>query len=85
MNPVKKRYQKKKICKFCTDKIDIDYKDVRLLRQYSITDRGRVSFITERGKIVPRRMTGACAKHQRQLSKAIKTARILALLPFTMQ
>jgi small subunit ribosomal protein S18 len=84
-NTVKKRYQKKKVCKFCADKIDIDYKDVRLLKQYNITEKGRVNFITERGKIVPRRMTGACAKHQRQLSKAIKTARVLALLPFTMQ
>ncbi|MDR2401720.1 MAG: hypothetical protein LBD73_08740, partial [Deferribacteraceae bacterium] len=54
-NPVKRRNYKKKVCKFCVDKTDIDYKDVRLLRQYSITERGKVSFITERGKIVPRR------------------------------
>jgi small subunit ribosomal protein S18 len=73
----KKRYQqrKPKVCDFCTDKIDIDYKDVRRLER----------FITDRGKIKPRRMTGTCAKHQRHLSQAIKTARILALLPFTMR
>lgn len=71
---VRKRFQKKKICRFCTDKIDIDYKDARLLR----------NFITERGKIMPRRMTGTCAKHQRALAAAIKTARIIALIPFTL-
>lgn len=70
----RKRFQKKKVCRFCTDKIDIDYKDAKLLRQ----------FITERGKIMPRRMTGTCARHQRHLASAIKTARLLALVPFSL-
>ena len=70
----KKRFQKKKVCRFCVDKIDIDYKDAKLLRQ----------FITERGKIMPRRLTGTCAKHQRNLAAAVKTARIIALVPFTL-
>ncbi len=64
----------KKVCRFCVDKIDIDYKDAKLLRQ----------FITERGKIMPRRLTGTCAKHQRNLAAAVKTARIIALVPFTL-
>ena len=65
---------RKKQCRFCKDKsLVIDYKNVELLSQ----------FITERGKIMPRRMTGNCAKHQRRLATAIKRARILALLPFT--
>jgi len=65
---------KRKACNFCVDKIDnIDYKDVGRLRK----------FITERGKILPRRITGNCSKHQRELTRAIKRARILALLPFT--
>ena len=64
---------KKKVCVFCVDKItEIDYKDVAKLRKY----------ITEKGKILPRRMTGVCAKHQRELSNAIKQARQAALLPF---
>lgn len=71
---IKKRFQKKKVCRFCADKIDIDYKDAKLLRQ----------FITERGKIMPRRMTGTCAKHQRHLATAVKSARVIALLPFSM-
>lgn len=71
---VKKRFQKKKVCRFCVDKIDIDYKDAKLLR----------NFITERGKIMPRRLTGTCAKHQRALAAAIKTARIIAIIPFTL-
>ncbi len=74
MAVIKKRFQKKKVCSFCVDKIDIDYKDAKLLRQ----------FITERGKIMPRRLTGTCAKHQRNLAAAIKTARIIALVPFTL-
>lgn len=74
MAVIKKRFQKKKVCRFCVDKIDIDYKDAKLLRQ----------FITERGKIMPRRLTGTCAKHQRNLSAAVKTARIIALVPFTL-
>ena len=64
---------KPKICTFCADKIPIDYKDIVLLRR----------FVSERGKIEPRRRTGVCAKHQRKLSLAIKRARFLALLPYT--
>ncbi len=65
---------RRKRCQFCVDKVDtIDYKDVGLLRQ----------FITEQGKIMARRKTGTCAKHQRRLAVAIKRARHLALLPFT--
>jgi small subunit ribosomal protein S18 len=67
-----KVYFKKKVCKFCTQKLKIDYKDADVLRR----------FITERGKILPRRITGTCAKHQRALAVAIKRARIIALLPF---
>jgi small subunit ribosomal protein S18 len=67
-----KVYFKKKVCKFCMQKLKIDYKDPDTLRR----------FITERGKILPRRITGTCAKHQRALALAIKRARILALLPF---
>lgn len=64
---------KKRVCKFCTDKIEIDYKNVSMLR----------TFITERGKILPARITGTCSKHQRALTREIKRARMLALLPFT--
>lgn len=75
--PVKlkfKRFTRKKFCKFCADKSDfIDYKDVQTLR----------AFITQRGKILPSRMSGACAKHQRALSNAIQRARNIALLSFT--
>jgi len=67
-----KVFFKKKICRFCTQKLKIDYKDVDMLRK----------FITERGKILPRRITGTCAKHQRALAQAIKRARIIAMLPF---
>ena len=68
------RRPRRKVCSFCVDKVDeIDYKDVAKLRK----------FITERGKILPRRMSGTCAKHQRQLTIAIKRARTVALLPFT--
>ena len=67
-----KVFFKKKICRFCTQKLKIDYKDADMLRK----------FITERGKILPRRITGTCAKHQRFLAQAIKRARIIALLPF---
>ena len=67
-------YVRQKVCRFCADKsITIDYKDCRTLRH----------FITERGKILPSRITGTCAKHQRLLTTAIKQARIMALLPFT--
>ena len=65
--------RRKKVCQFCADKTErIDYKDVEKLRRY----------VTERGKIVPRRISGNCAKHQRQLTTAIKRARQIALLPF---
>jgi small subunit ribosomal protein S18 len=70
-----KRYffRRRKVCKFCMDKIDyIDYKDVKLL----------IPFVPERGKILPRRMFGTCAEHQRKLTQAIKRARNIALLPF---
>jgi small subunit ribosomal protein S18 len=70
-----KRYffRRRKVCKFCQDKIDhIDYKDVKLLS----------SFVPERGKVLPRRMFGTCAEHQRKLTLAIKRARNIALLPF---
>jgi small subunit ribosomal protein S18 len=67
-----KVYFKKKVCKFCIQKMKIDYKDADTLRR----------FITERGKILPRRITGTCAKHQRALALAIKRARVIALLPF---
>ena len=68
------RRPRRKVCAFCVDKMDyIDYKDVNRLRRY----------MTERGKIMPRRMSGTCAKHQRQLSIAIKRARAIALLPYT--
>jgi len=66
--------RKRRTCRFCEDKTKrIDYRDDRLLRRY----------VTERGKIVPGRMTGTCAKHQRALSTAIRRARMLALVPFT--
>ena len=66
--------RRKKVCYFCANHIDyIDYKDVELLKRY----------ISEKGKIVPRRVTGTCAKHQRTLTVAIKRARIMGLLPFT--
>ena len=69
----KKYFRRKKVCKFCVEKIDaINYKDVRLLSQ----------FVAERGKIVPRRLTGVCTPHQRRLTTAIKQARNIALLPF---
>ena len=65
---------RKKVCGFCVDKVEhIDYKDTARLRKY----------LSERGKIVPRRVSGNCAHHQRQLTRAIKRARIVALLPFT--
>ena len=67
------RRPRRKVCAFCADKIEqIDYKDIPRLRRY----------ISERGKIVPRRVTGTCARHQRQLTVAIKRARMLALLPY---
>ena len=69
----RKFFRRKKVCKFCTEKIDaISYRDVRLLQ----------GFVAERGKIVPRRLTGVCTRHQRRLSLAIKQSRNIALLPF---
>lgn len=68
--------RKKRVCAFCVDKVtDIDYKDINRLKKY----------ITERGKILPRRISGNCARHQRRLTIAIKRARIMALLPFTVE
>ena len=69
----RKYFRRKKVCKFCVEKIEaINYKDVRLL----------AGFVAESGKIVPRRLTGVCTPHQRRLSAAIKQARNIALLPF---
>ena len=68
------RKPRRKVCSFCVEKVDhIDYKDAAKLRR----------FTTERGKILPRRISGNCAKHQRQVTLAIKRARNIALLPFT--
>jgi len=68
------RKMKKKVCAFCVDKAEyVDYKDVAKLKKY----------VTERGKILPRRISGNCAKHQRALTVAIKRARVMALLPYT--
>jgi small subunit ribosomal protein S18 len=69
----RKFFRRKKVCKFCTEKIDsISYRDVRLLQ----------GFVAERGKIVPRRLTGVCTTHQRRVSLAIKQSRNIALLAF---
>ncbi|MDR3283921.1 MAG: 30S ribosomal protein S18 [Treponema sp.] len=65
-------FNKKKVCRFCTQKAKIDYKEPDILKR----------FTTERGKILPRRITGTCVKHQRQLALAIKRARAICLLPF---
>src|SRR5512137_3015809 len=70
----KKPFIRRKVCRFCADKkLDIDYKNPRVLRY----------FITERGKIIPRRISGNCAKHQREVTAAVKRARNIAILPFT--
>ncbi|TKJ30109.1 MAG: 30S ribosomal protein S18 [Chloroflexi bacterium B3_Chlor] len=70
------RFRRKKKCSFCVNKIDsVDYKDVAILRQY----------ISNRGKIKPRRKTGVCARHQRRLALGIKRARHIALLPYTVE
>ena len=67
-------FRRRKVCKFCADKIDdINYKDVKLIGP----------FVPERGKILPRRISGTCAMHQRRLMRAIKRARLVALLPYT--
>jgi small subunit ribosomal protein S18 len=73
MSQPKKVFSRRRVCRFCTDKdIVIDYKDAKNLK----------NFVTERGKIIPRRIYGTCAKHQRQLTEAVKRARQLALLPY---
>ena len=69
-----KKFQRRKFCRFCSEKVAfIDYKNIKLLRSY----------LTERGKVLPRRMTGNCAKHQRELTESIKRARSIALLAFS--
>jgi small subunit ribosomal protein S18 len=71
-----RRRSRRKVCRFCAEKLpDVDYKEVKLLG----------SFLTERGKIIPSRITGTCNRHQRRLCQAIKRARASALLPFTLQ
>ena len=72
--PQKRLFSRRKSCRFCGDKeTTIDYKDVKTLRNY----------VTERGKIIPRRIVGTCATHQRQLSEALKRARQIAFLPYS--
>ena len=69
-----RRKSKKKVCSFCVDKVaEIDYKDIAKLRRY----------VSERAKILPRRISGCCAKHQRELTVSIKRARYMALLPYS--
>ena len=70
-----KTFFRKKVCRFCAQKTKIDYKDPDTLRRYT----------TERGKILPRRVTGTCAKHQRAVALEIKRARAIALLPYVVQ
>ena len=74
VKPVKRRrFGRRKVCKFCVDKVlAVDYKDVCALR----------TFVTERGKIIPRRISGSCARHQRQLTRALKRLRTVALIPY---
>ncbi len=73
-NRKRKTFDKHKICRFCADSsLNIDYKDYSMLRY----------FVTERGKIIPRRISGNCARHQRKITAAIKRARSIALIPFT--
>jgi small subunit ribosomal protein S18 len=73
MSQPKKVFSRRRVCRFCTDKdVVIDYKDSKNLK----------NFVTERGKIIPRRIYGTCAKHQRQLTEAVKRARQIALLPY---
>ena len=72
--PARDNRRRRKVCQFCADKVEsIDYKDTAKLRK----------FVSDRGKILPRRMTGTCAAHQRELTEAIKRARHIALLPYT--
>ena len=74
VKPVKRRrFGRRKVCKFCVDKIDaVDYRDIKRVR----------SFVTERGKIIPRRISGNCTQHQRQLTTALKRIRTVALAPY---
>jgi len=74
VKPVKRRrFGRRKVCKFCADKlVAVDYRDVKRLR----------TFVTERGKIIPRRISGCCARHQRQLTTGLKRVRTIALVPF---
>lgn len=73
-HPAGKRFVRRKICRFCNDKMDqVDYKDIIRIRR----------FVTERGKIVPRRISGTCARHQRQLQRAIKRGRNIGLIAYT--
>jgi small subunit ribosomal protein S18 len=73
MLKTRRSFRRQKVCKYCVDRIEaVDFKDVKRLR----------NFITDRGKIIPRRISGNCAIHQRQLATAIKRARSIALLPF---
>ena len=73
-HPGGKRFVRRKICRFCNDKMDqVDYKDIVRIRR----------FVTERGKIVPRRISGTCARHQRQLQRAIKRGRNIGLISYT--
>lgn len=70
------RKPRKKVCNFCVDRVDeIDYKDIEKLKKY----------VSDKGKILPRRVTGTCAKHQRKVTEAIKRARTIALLPYTVK
>ena len=77
MNPrrnKRKPYHRRKVCRFCAEHTEhIDYKDIKVLR----------NFVTERGKLIPRRISGNCARHQRQLTLAVKRARFMALMPYT--
>lgn len=73
---MERRFLKKRNCRFCAEDVDyIDYKDIKTMK----------SFLTERGKILPRRVSGTCAKHQRRLTISIKRARNIALLPFVVE
>ncbi|MFH1091044.1 MAG: 30S ribosomal protein S18 [Pseudomonadota bacterium] len=73
-NKKKKMYHRRKVCRFCAERsLEINYKDIRVLR----------NFVTERGKLVPRRISGNCARHQRQMTTAVKRARHMALMPYT--
>ena len=73
-NRKRKTFDRQKVCRFCADSsLNIDYKDYSMLRY----------FVTERGKIIPRRISGNCARHQRKITAAIKRARSIALIPFT--